>query len=332
MQFAISGEKKMIDIYQWLINSVSKVNLQQQQRLFYNVISWVNDIIEFPWLFIFLVLKISNLFWKLGGNELAGSLSRNFQLATKLVCDRIFASDSVSVCFMLYQALMFKTKKQTNKKILYSNWESCLCSAEGKMSSGASFWSKCPWKELWVSVKPSWWEIAAEKWLHGCHTLTIWWWIPTCVKGTTILLYYISFHTLNGFRKQAPLPLLLCAEVPGPEEIFGPWRLVSRGTGMFLPGPQTDKSNTARKLLWLYWACKTGHVAKGSLSTCRFPTWYLGICSSWAFVEGSLQSDHGTFPESNPLAMAVRHKYNQHLEMSILTCISSSIPEWAVLN
>lgn len=48
MQFAISGEKKMIDIYQWLINSVSKVNLQQQQRLFYNVISWVNDIIEFP--------------------------------------------------------------------------------------------------------------------------------------------------------------------------------------------------------------------------------------------------------------------------------------------
>lgn len=38
----------MTDIYQCLINSVAKVNLQQQQRLFYNAISSVSDIIEFP--------------------------------------------------------------------------------------------------------------------------------------------------------------------------------------------------------------------------------------------------------------------------------------------
>lgn len=38
----------MIDVYQCLINSVAKVNLQQRQRLFYNAVSSVNDIIEFP--------------------------------------------------------------------------------------------------------------------------------------------------------------------------------------------------------------------------------------------------------------------------------------------
>lgn len=38
----------MIDVYQCLINSVAEVNLQQQQRLFYNAVSSVNDIIEFP--------------------------------------------------------------------------------------------------------------------------------------------------------------------------------------------------------------------------------------------------------------------------------------------
>jgi len=63
---------------------VAKVNLQWQQRLFYNAISSVNGIMEFPRLFIFLGLKTSNLFWKPGGNELAGNLSRNFQLATAL--------------------------------------------------------------------------------------------------------------------------------------------------------------------------------------------------------------------------------------------------------
>lgn len=120
------GRKNMTDIYQCLINSVAKVNLQQQQRLFYNAISSVSDIIEFPWLFIFLVLKISNLFWKSGGNALAGSLSCNFQVATTLVCNCIFASDSVC---LLYALPSIKVKNT-----LYGNWEPCLCSTGGKMS------------------------------------------------------------------------------------------------------------------------------------------------------------------------------------------------------
>lgn len=130
------GRKNMTDVYQWLINSMAKVNLQQQQRLFYNAVSSVNDIIEFPWLFIFLALKISNLFWKLGGNELAGSLSRNFQLATTLVCDCIFAFDSV--CW-LYALPSVKVKNT-----LYGDWEPCLCSTGGKMSLGVSYLSTCP--------------------------------------------------------------------------------------------------------------------------------------------------------------------------------------------
>lgn len=98
------GKKNVIGIYQWLISYMAKVDLQQQQRLFYSVFSSVNGIVEFPRLFIFLGLKSSDLFWKLGGNELAGSLSCHFQLVQAQLCGCIFALIAI-VCFMLYQAL-----------------------------------------------------------------------------------------------------------------------------------------------------------------------------------------------------------------------------------
>lgn len=253
---------------------------------------------------IFLALKISNLFWKLGYNELAGSLSHNFQEASTLVCGCIFASDSVC---LLYALLSIKIKN-----ILSGNWESCPASFLWRENDVRGILSiNMPLKTCGCLCE----NLVVGDGSGEVTVQLLWWWIALLAKESSSSCIIFLFPYQMSLKSEHHI--LWSSQGWGSRTWrtgFGAWKFFFWGAGTFLPGATgwTIQQEIVAVPLSLQSRKCGAPWAPGA------PCLALGLCSPSA--ERSPWSDHG-------------HSL-LHSDSGLYTCrcISSSVPRWCVLK